>query len=870
MLKKLKSKTLAIIIAISFVFSVAVIASLFYIFNPITSIYIKQLPNKISYYESEEFDGEGMLVYAKYKYFGVEKEITDYSVVVDSPILSSTKKVEIVYDLGDIEKTTTFDISVQPRVIDNIVVLNYPSKTDYYEGEYFDLNGLKLQVNCKGKALSFEPKNIIIDKQNTPLSVNDSEITISYTENNKTVSTKIGITVKKNTQQNQQIIEINELINLLPNDNEVGLDDEGAIIYVQNLIAKLSEEQRNQIDTAKVDKLCQKIEQLKKEQEIALNTEYNINYQLKDLEAEIDFNNLTTYKNADGIIELNQPISNKLYNLGYDFSHWEDDAGNIVSSVQNISGDMTFYAVYEMSSKINIRFFNNNNEEIGVIAVNRFNGTDFYYNLKNNEINNFIFEKTGEVVKYFSINGIEVSGIETKLNREVAIKVLTQSPQDIVEDNIETPQNNSVMFVMGDNVTEFVLNDGYLTEDALSDIYVIFNEQNNNYINYYVISGIVKIYDDLSNINFGAEKSNIVVVTKNENVFNVTLTYTGGQKTFYNLVGRQKIIDALKQYANNDVATLYFVNELSKKFDFEQILYKNVEFNLPERTNFEISLHIDDEIYTLNVPDSSQNYKLTDNLPNPKKLGYIFTGWANEINGQIVSNEFLNIILQNNNEDLDLYAVWEVDPNYKKPETQVNYSQNFVGDWNATLEHNGVILKVELKLESDGIYSYKIYNNDIETVNVFGDYRFENNQIVIYFVETYGDYEYIQKDELSFDVSFVDSNLLIATCFYVSKTATSASIECFDVVLNKGNVKPENYYGNAILGTYKIEIFNILTNTFESFILELANNGGAVITCNGVTQNAYYRILNDKVMLLSNGFIGIQDITEYIVESNRV
>ena len=620
MLKKLKSKTLAIIIAISFVFSVAVIASLFYIFNPITSIYIKQLPNKISYYESEEFDGEGMLVYAKYKYFGVEKEITDYSVVVDSPILSSTKKVEIVYDLGDIEKTTTFDISVQPRVIDNIVVLNYPSKTDYYEGEYFDLNGLKLQVNCKGKALSFEPKNIIIDKQNTPLSVNDSEITISYTENNKTVSTKIGITVKKNTQQNQQIIEINELINLLPNDNEVGLDDEGAIIYVQNLIAKLSEEQKNQIDTAKIDKLCQKIEQLKKEQEIALNTEYNIIYQLKDLEAEIDFNNLTTYKNADGIIELNQPISNKLYNLGYDFSHWEDDAGNIVSSVQNISGDMTFYAVYEMSSKINIRFFNNNNEEIGVIAVNRFNGTDFYYNLKNNEINNFIFEKTGEVVKYFSINGIEVSGIETKLNREVAIKVLTQSPQDIVEDNIETPQNNSVMFVMGDNVTEFVLNDGYLTEDALSDIYVIFNEQNNNYINYYVISGIVKIYDDLSNINFGAEKSNIVVVTKNENVFNITLTYTGGQKTFYNLVGRQKIIDALKQYANNDVATLYFVNELSKKFDFEQILYKNVEFNLPERTNFEISLHIDDEIYTLNVPDSSQNYKLTDNLPNPQNL----------------------------------------------------------------------------------------------------------------------------------------------------------------------------------------------------------------------------------------------------------
>ena len=863
-------KLLIISSAVFLILSAITIFFLFYFLNPITGIYIKQLPTKTSYYESEEFDSEGMVVYAKYKYFGMEKEISDYSVVVDNPILSSTQKVEIVYGLGDIEKKTSFDISVQPRVIDSIVILNYPLKTDYYEGEYFDLNGLKLQVNCKGEALSFEPKNIIIDKQNMPLSVEDSEITIYYTENNKTIFTKISITVKKNTQQNQQIIEINELINLLPNENEVNLKDEGAILYVQNLISKLPEEQKNQIDTAKIDKLCKKIEQLKEEQEIALNTEYNINYQLKNLEAEINFNNITTYKNADGIIELNQPISNELYNLGYDFSHWEDDVGNIENSIQDISGDMTFYAVYEMSAKINIRFFNNNDEEIGVIAVNRFNGTDFYYNLKNNEINNFIFEKTGDVVKSFSINGIAVSGIETKFNREVAIKVSTQSPQDIVEDNIETPQNNSVMFVMGDNVTEFILNDGYLTEDALSDIYVIYNEQNNNYINYYVISGIIKIYDDLSNINFGVEKSNIVVVTKNENVFNITLNYTGGQKIFHNLVGRQKIIDALKQYASNDVATLNFIIELSKNFDFEQILYKNVEFNLPERINFEISLHIDDEMYTLNVPDFSQDYKLTDNLPNPKKLGYIFVGWSNEINGQILSNEFLNIILQNYNENLDLYAVWEVDPNYKKPETQANYSQNFVGDWNATLEHDGVILKVELKLESNGIYSYKIYNNDIETVSVFGDYRLENNEIVIYFVESYGDYEYIQKDELSFDLSFLDSNLLIATCFYVSKNGTSASIECFDIVLNKGTVKPANYYGNAVLGTYKIEIFNILTNTFESFILELANNGSAVITCSGVTQNAYYRILNDKVMLLSNGFIGIQDITEYIIESNRV
>ena len=870
-MEKIKSRKLMVyLFAIFLIISGISIALIFYILNPITEIYIKQLPDKISYYESEDFLSDGMTVYSRYKYYGIEKEIDDYKIIVDSPLNASTKKVEVVYEHNGTKNITSFDISVQPRIIDSIVILNYPTKTKYYEGEYFDVSGLRLQVNCKGEAKSFEPQNIIIDKQNAPLSVSDNQVIISYSENNITVYANIDIQVSQLTEQDQEIIEIKKLIDLLPSENNVGLEDENAVLYVQNLINNLSQEQKEQIDTSKIDKLNEKIAKLKKDREIALNKEYKITYKLKNIEAEIDFNNITTYKNADGIVTLNEPISNELYNLGYEFLDWENSDGTVVNNIQNINNDTTFYAVYKLSAIINLRFFNNE-KELGVIEVNRFNGTDFYYNLINNEINNFIFEKTGEFPKYFLINGNIVNEVETKINREIQIDVQTQSPQDIIEDNIETPQNNSVMFVMGENVKEFILNEGYLTEDDLSDIYAIYNEQNNSYINYYVVSGTTKIYDDLTSINFGTEKSNIVVVTKNENVFNITLNYSGGKKIFLNLVGRQKIINALTEYANNDKSILLFINELSKIFDFEQILYKNIEFTLQERTNFEIKLHIDDEITTINIPNFSQeDYKLTNYLPSPKKLGYLFGGWSNEINGEIYNNEFLNIIIQNYNSNVDLYAVWQIDPNYKKPESQANYSQNFVGNWTATLEHNGVILSANLELKSDGVYTYKIFNNDIETVSVFGDYRFENNEIVIYFVENYGDYDYIAKGDLNFDLSFVDSNMLIATCFYVSKETTSVSIESFDIVLNKDTIKLENYFGNAILGTYQIEVMNILTNTLETYILELVNNGSAVITLNGINQNAHYRILNDKVILLSNGFIGIKDITEYILESNRV
>ncbi len=863
-------KFLIFLIAFIFIITAIVLFSVAFFLNPVTEIYIKNLPKKLYYYESEEFDNNGLLVCSKYQYFGIEKNIENYKIIVDNPLLVSSQTVKIIYENSGKQFETSLNIFVEPRKIVNMQIIQNPTKTTYYEGDYFDFSGIKLQVNCVGDVKSFEPNNITFDKQNIPLSVNDKQIKIYYSENNKTVFAVVDIIVKEKTKNDELVLQVTNLIEFLPNVDDLNLNDENLVNYVQSIVDNLTEEQKTQIDITKLEKLNEKIKQLKKEQEIIQNKEYNISYKLVDIEAEIDFNNITKYKNIDGSIRLNEPISKELYNYGYDFIEWRNEDGKNITKIENISKDTTFYAVYQLSQKINLKFLYNS-EEIGVISVNRYNGVNYKYSLSNNEISNFIFEKIAKIPTKYIVNNIELTEIDTKNNREISIEVVAQSPQDIVEDNIVMPQNNSVIFVKGNSVNEFILSDGFLTENDLSDIYYLFNEQNYNYINYYFVSGNVKTYDDLLNINFGQEKSNIVVVTQNENKFNLTINYSGGQKIFYGLIGRQKIIDALKQFANEDNQTINLVNELSQRFNFEQTLYKNIDFNFKERTDFEINLHIDEEISTIDVPNfSQQDFKLTNYLPKPKKLGFVFMGWVNEVDGQILDSEFLNIITQNCNTNTNLYAIWEHDPNYKKPDTMVEYNQNFVSEWTAEFERCGVIVNASLILEKNGVYTYKISNNGIETISVFGDYRYENNEIVFYNIQSSDDYNYLEKKDLDIDLTFVEDNILVVNCFLVLKNDTVVNIESFEVVLNKDNIKFENYYGNKLTGTYKIEVLDILTNTLDSYIIELVNNGSAIITFNGVTEYAYYRILNDKVILLSNGFIGVEDITDYILESNRI
>ncbi len=77
----------------------------------------------------------------------------------------------------------------------------------------------------------------------------------------------------------------------------------------------------------------------------------------------------------------------------------------------------------------------------------------------------------------------------------------------------------------------------------------------------------------------------------------------------------------------------------------------------------------------------------------------------------------------------------------------------------------------------------------------------------------------------------------------------------FEQVLFCGKVRPVNYSGQAIVGSYDINGVNIV----------LSENGTATISIGDVIIEAYYRIENgNRIYLLENGSIGTGDITDFL------
>ena len=95
-------------------------------------------------------------------------------------------------------------------------------------------------------------------------------------------------------------------------------------------------------------------------------------------------------------------------------------------------------------------------------------------------------------------------------------------------------------------------------------------------------------------------------------------------------------------------------------------------------------------------------------------------------------------------------------------------------------------------------------------------------------------------------------------------------MERFDVVLNSGNIKFANYYGKEFLGKYQFYEKDVLTNVINSYIIELFSNGYANVTVNNKIINVVYRVVENKIIILSNDVLGVKDLTEYINDSNRV
>lgn len=158
-------------------------------------IIILNEPNKTIYIEGQNFDSTGLKVLAKYEY--VQNEIIEFYYDT-KPLTINDTFVTIYYTESNIEgsvtKTITQEIKVNHRTLQSISTNTSKVKLEYVQGETF--NKTNLVVKALFDIGEYEITEYNIDTEKV-LTHEDTEITVSYTENNITKTSIIPIVVNE-------------------------------------------------------------------------------------------------------------------------------------------------------------------------------------------------------------------------------------------------------------------------------------------------------------------------------------------------------------------------------------------------------------------------------------------------------------------------------------------------------------------------------------------------------------------------------------------------------------------------------------------------------------------------------------------------
>ncbi len=164
-------------------------------------IAVTKAPTKSKYYIGDKFDPAGMEVTASYSDKSTKAlaagEYT-LSPSVDTSLKASHKEVTVSYTEGGVTKTATTPITVtKAPKLESITIKSGPTKNVYEEGEKFSPEGMEVEA-----AYSDGSTKTVTDytypQEELPVTAGAqySQIVISYTENSKTVTAEVPVTVK--------------------------------------------------------------------------------------------------------------------------------------------------------------------------------------------------------------------------------------------------------------------------------------------------------------------------------------------------------------------------------------------------------------------------------------------------------------------------------------------------------------------------------------------------------------------------------------------------------------------------------------------------------------------------------------------------
>ena len=228
----------------------------------LTNIKITKMPNKTVYNEGEKFDPTGMEVTATYS-DNTRAVITNYTYSPTGSLKTTDKKVTISYTEDNITKTAEINITVNAKptppqkILTNIEITKMPNKIVYKEGETFDKTGMVVTATYSdGSRENINNYNCF---PITALTTNHTHITVTYTENGRTVTAKVQITVisngnntsdddnnsnnnQGNTNQNNNsqtnTNQNNQNNNNQTNNNQVSINQNNNLVNKTNTTAK--------------------------------------------------------------------------------------------------------------------------------------------------------------------------------------------------------------------------------------------------------------------------------------------------------------------------------------------------------------------------------------------------------------------------------------------------------------------------------------------------------------------------------------------------------------------------------------------------------------------------------------------------------
>ena len=230
----------------------------------LTNIKITKMPNKTVYEEGEKFDSTGMEVTATYS-DNTRAVITNYTYSPEGSLKTTDKKVVISYTEKNITKTAEVNITVNAKPtpppveknLSSIKITKMPNKIVYKEGETFDKTGMVVTATYSdGSRENINNYNCF---PITALTTNHTHITVTYTENGRTVTAKVQITVisngnntsdddnnsnnnQGNTNQNNNsqtnTNQNNQNNNNQTNNNQVSINQNNNLVNKTNTTAK--------------------------------------------------------------------------------------------------------------------------------------------------------------------------------------------------------------------------------------------------------------------------------------------------------------------------------------------------------------------------------------------------------------------------------------------------------------------------------------------------------------------------------------------------------------------------------------------------------------------------------------------------------